>query len=241
MTAPHYPPHHAPPAPPAPRNGLAIAALVLGLVGLPFTLTGLTAWIAIILGIIGTVLALSGLGRVRRGQASKGRTIAGLVASVLALVLGIASTVVTLNALDEVLSGPTATVAGPDGAVAAEQPAGPVALGTAVDVDGLSVVVGEVVERTEFSMQLTCASVAYANNRGDVAHRNPFDWAARNDDGASVSSWIYTGDDALSAGQLAAGGRAEGLVCFDVPSDEVAVVEYRAALASAPTAEWAAR
>jgi hypothetical protein len=47
-------------APPAPRNGLGLAALILGLVGLPFTLTGLTAWIAIILGLIAVPLALAG-------------------------------------------------------------------------------------------------------------------------------------------------------------------------------------
>jgi hypothetical protein len=84
-----YPPHYAPPAP---RNGLGLAALILGIVALPFTLTGLTAWISIILGLIAVPLALAGLGRVRRRQATnKGVTITGLILGLLAIALGVRS------------------------------------------------------------------------------------------------------------------------------------------------------
>lgn len=239
MTAPHYPPPHY--APPAPRNGLGIAALVLGLVALPFTLTGLTAWLSIVLGLIAVPLALAGLGRVSRRQASnRGVTIAGLVLGLVAIALGITSTVVTVQALDEALSGPTATVVGgQQTAGGSAEVSGPIALGTTVDVDGLAVTVTEIVARTDVGKRLTCAEVSYANAGDGVADRSPMDWSARNPQGASVSSWLYTNDDALDSGELARGGSDSGIVCFDVPRDEVAVIEYKANMFNdGPDAEW---
>ncbi|MHA6625631.1 DUF4190 domain-containing protein [Pseudonocardia sichuanensis] len=242
MTAPQHPYGYAPHyAPPAPRNGLGLAAMILGIVALPFTLTGLTAWISIILGLIAVPLALAGLGRVRKGRATnKGVTIAGLVLGVLAVVAGIASTVATINAVGEALDGPSATVVGEQQTAGAPaEVSGPVALGTAVDVDGLTITVTEIVKKSDIGKTLTCANVSYANTGDDVAHRNPMDWSVRNPQGASVSSWIYTGDDALNSGELASGGTDSGIVCFDVPRDEVAVVEYSGTfLSSGPTAEW---
>lgn len=237
------PPQYAPPAPPAPaRNGLGIAALILGLVGTPFFLTGLTAPVAIVLGLIAVPLALVGLGRVRRREATnRGTSIAGLVLGTACVALGVLSIVVTVQAIDETLNGPTGAVVGVDGQVAAEQPSGPVPLGTTVDVDGLTVTVTDIEQKTAFGSRVTCAAVSYANGTGSEATRNPFDWAARNGDGASVNPTIYTGNDALDSGPLADGGTADGLVCFDVPRDDVVVVEYRASVfGDGPAAEWAA-
>lgn len=235
---PHY-------APPAPRNGLGLAALILGIVALPLCLTGLTAWLAIILGIIAVPLAIAGLARVRRGTATnRAVTIAGLVLGVVGIAGGIASTVVTIQAVDDALSGPTATVVQPDADPAADavESTEPVALGTTLDVDGLKVTVTEIGRRTEYGKGLTCANVSYTNGRDEQASRNPFDWSARNPQGASVDAWIYTGNDALDSGELAPGGTDDGIVCFDVPRAEVAVVEYAGSfLTTGPDAEWNAR
>jgi hypothetical protein len=226
-------------APPPPRNGVGTAALILGLVGLPFFLTGLTAPIAIVLGLIAIPLALTGLARVRRREATnRGAAVTGLILGTLAVALGVWSIVVTVQAVGEVLNGPTATVAG-----SGNQAAGPVPLGTTVDVDGLVVTVRKIVT-TEDSLGklLHCADVTYENRSSDRASRNPYDWSARNAQGASVSHWTYTGSNALDSGDLAPGGTDSGLVCFDVPRAEVAVLEYKASLFSdGPDAEWAAR
>lgn len=248
-------PSQRPPEPPqapvphyvevAPRNGLGLTALILGLVALPFILTGLTAWISVILGLIAIPLALAGLGRVRRRLATnRGVAITGLVLGPLAIVLGIASTVATLNALGEVFDGPTATVVGQDGA--RQQTAdnvttstGPVPLGTTMNVDGVNVTVTEISSRVDVGKRLTCAEVSYVNESDGVSSRAPSDWSARNPDGASVGSWIYTERDALEYGDLASGGRDTGVVCFDVPRDEVAVIEYKANMFNdGPDAEW---
>ena len=235
-----YPP--PPYAPPAPRNGLGLAALILGLVALPFTLTGLTAWIAIILGTVAVPLALAGLGRVRRHQASnRGATITGLILGLVAIVFGIASTVATINALDKAFSGPSATVVGEQQTAeqSSEQVSGPVALSTTMNVDGLNVTVTKIVSRIDVGKRLTCADVSYSNTGDDIAQRSPLDWSARNPQGASVDSWLYTNDDALDSGDLASGGSDSGIVCFDVPRDEVAVIEYKSNMFNdGPDAEW---
>lgn len=228
--------------PPTPRNGLGIAALVLGLVAVPFLISGLTAPISIVLGLIAVPLALVGLGRVRRREATnRGVTIAGVVLGLAAVVLGITAIVVTIQAVGEAFDGPTATVV--DGQQTADQPtevSGPVPLGTAVDVDGLVVNVTEIVNRSEYSKRLTCANVTYQNQGDDIANRGSWDWSARNPQGASVSTWIYTEKDALTSGDLARGGIDSGIVCFDVPRDEVAVIEYKSNMFNdGPDAEWA--
>jgi hypothetical protein len=215
----HQPPRYAPP----PRNGLGIAAMIVGLVALPFVLTGLTAWIAIIMGFIAALLALVGLGRRPRGMA-----ITGLLAGLAAIVLGITSTAMTLNALDEVFNGPTEVQS--------------TAVGKALEVDGLRLTVAQVQDRNESVTKkaLTCATVIYENGGSSGATRNPFDWAMRDPAGASVGPWIYTDKGALESGPLAAGGKAEGVVCFERPSGGGAIyaIEYRVGLATNATAEW---
>jgi len=239
-------PHYAGPAP-EPRNGLAVAALVLGLVGLVMCLTGLTAWLGILLGLIGTPLALVGFGRVRRGRASKGLTISGLVAAPLAIVFGIASTVATLNALDEAFSGPTATSVGaptgetPTAAAAAPEADGPhtVAAGTTVDVEGLQVTASALEARNDYGKRLLCTQVTYVNGRGEAASRNPFDWTLQDPNGAATSNWISTGGDPLRSGDLAPGGRASGDVCFeDTRQDGDHKILYTANLFEDPAAAW---
>jgi hypothetical protein len=225
---------------PEPRNGLGLAAFILGLVGLPFVLTGLTAPIAIVLGLIAIPLALAGLGRVRSGRATNlGMTVAGLVLGVLAVAGGITSVVVTARAVDEVLSGPTATA--PSSAGGGAEVEGPLPIGETVDVDGLRITVANVDERTEdFTNEpLTCASATYENASEEAKLRNSLDWALQDPDGASVNVSIYTGDDALDAGPIAVGGRAEGVVCFESTGESGEHrVQYRAGLITEPTAEW---
>ena|GEM_PF-3572561 len=95
--------HGYPPVPvPQPRNGLGIAALVLGLVGLLFGLIPLTGFVAIVLGVIGLVLGLVGLGRVRKHIATN-RVLSwfGVGTSLAAVVLGIVGLVILSNAVDD--------------------------------------------------------------------------------------------------------------------------------------------
>jgi hypothetical protein len=74
----------------APQNGLGIAALILGIIGVLFGVIPVV-WVAGILGIIGLILGLVGLGRVQRGEATNGTmALWGVIASVAAVVLSLA-------------------------------------------------------------------------------------------------------------------------------------------------------
>ena len=205
-------------------------------------LIGLTAPIAIVLGLIAIPVALVGLGRVQcREATNRGVTIAGLALGFLAIALGIFSIVITVQAVGDGLDGPTATVMGASGEAAPEQLVGPVPLGTTLEVDGLAITVHEIVAGSSLGKRVYCANVTYENRGDNHASRNPFDWSACNAQGASVTHWPYSEKNALDSGDLAPGGTDSGLVCFDVPRDEIAVVEYKASLFSdRPDAEWAA-
>jgi hypothetical protein len=100
-----YPTAYAgyPPVPqPQPKNGLGVAALVLGIVGLLFGLIPFTGFVAIILGTIGLVLGLVGLGRVRKHLATnRVLTWFGVGTSLGAIVLGIIGLVILANAVDD--------------------------------------------------------------------------------------------------------------------------------------------
>ncbi len=110
---PHQPHGWAPVTPAAPRNGLGIAALCLGIVGLLFGLVPFTGFIAFALGAVGAILGLVGFGRARRRIATNLKTaIAGTVLSVIALALGIWGMVIVftgLNQLSEDLGNLSAT------------------------------------------------------------------------------------------------------------------------------------
>jgi hypothetical protein len=69
------------------RNGLGIAALVVGLLAL---LTSITLVGGIVLGIVAIVLGVLGRGRAKRGEADNGGTaVAGLVLGVVGLLLSL--------------------------------------------------------------------------------------------------------------------------------------------------------
>ncbi|MEU2789338.1 DUF4190 domain-containing protein [Streptomyces sp. NPDC007100] len=92
------PPHQAA------RNGLGVAALVLGLVGALSGLLPLLFWLAGILGLLALVFGLVGLGRVKRRQAAnKGVAVTGTVLGAVALVLSVVGLVITVTAVNDVV------------------------------------------------------------------------------------------------------------------------------------------
>ena len=81
------PPQQPPQTPQQPpNNGMAIAALVCGIVGLVFSLLGPFAWVGIIVSIVGLILAVMAKKQIPPGQPT-GMATAGLVCSIVALAL----------------------------------------------------------------------------------------------------------------------------------------------------------
>jgi hypothetical protein len=74
----------------APRNGLGIAAPILGIIGILFGLIPSFFWIAGILGVIGLIFGLVGLNRAQRGEATNGTmALWGIITSAVAMLLSV--------------------------------------------------------------------------------------------------------------------------------------------------------
>lgn len=103
-TGPQHPTGWGPaPAPvAAPRNGLGIAALCLGIVGILFGLVPFTGFLAFALGAVGVILGLVGLGRARKKLATNLKTaVSGTVLSLIAVALGIWGMVIVFTGLNQ--------------------------------------------------------------------------------------------------------------------------------------------
>ncbi|MGH9128394.1 MAG: DUF4190 domain-containing protein [Acidimicrobiales bacterium] len=69
------------------RNGLGVAALVLGIISIPGILT---VFVGIILGILALIFGGIGIGRARRGEATnRGQALAGMITGAIGLVVSI--------------------------------------------------------------------------------------------------------------------------------------------------------
>lgn len=97
-------PYAVPPVPQQrPKNGLAIAALVLGIVGLVFCLIPILGFIAIPLGALALIFGIIGIVRKRKGTATAGgMAIAGTIAGLVALVVGIIGVAIVSDAVNDV-------------------------------------------------------------------------------------------------------------------------------------------
>ncbi|WP_433506144.1 DUF4190 domain-containing protein [Pseudonocardia halophobica] len=103
MPAPVPAPMLAAPAREA-RNGLGLAAVILGPIAILFGLIPLTGFVAIILGIVGLALGLAGIGRLRTARATNkiGTTI-GVALSATGLAMGIYGMVVLFQATNQLV------------------------------------------------------------------------------------------------------------------------------------------
>ncbi|MEU9865761.1 DUF4190 domain-containing protein [Streptomyces sp. NPDC047971] len=94
-----------PPQPPfqQPRNGLGVAGLVVGIVGVLFAVIPFFFWLGAILGILGLIFGIIGHGRARKGEATnKGVALSGLILGAIAIVLSVVSLIITVTAVKDI-------------------------------------------------------------------------------------------------------------------------------------------
>ncbi|WP_327117788.1 DUF4352 domain-containing protein [Streptomyces sp. NBC_01341] len=107
-----YAPTQVPGTQPA-RNGLGVAALVLGIIGTVSGLVPLLFWLAGILGVIALILGLAARGRAKRGEATnKGVATFGAVLGLVSLILSVVGAVLTFKAVDDVVKDINKEVSG---------------------------------------------------------------------------------------------------------------------------------
>jgi len=85
----------------AQSNGMATAALVLGLVGAVFGLIPLTFWIALICGILAVVFGISGRRNAAKGLGRGGMATWGLILGIVAIALGILGIAIIFDAFED--------------------------------------------------------------------------------------------------------------------------------------------
>jgi predicted PurR-regulated permease PerM len=84
-----------------PGNGLATAALVLGIVGVVFGLIPLTFFIALICGVLALIFGVIGWRAANKGRGRKGLAVSGTVLGVVALLLAFAGIFIIGEAADD--------------------------------------------------------------------------------------------------------------------------------------------
>jgi Septum formation len=111
---PQPPPYPSPYQPPpgvqqAPRNGLGIAALTLGIIGVVAGIFPFLFWVAGILGIIGLILGFLGRGRAKRGEATNGTmALWGIITSAVAVVISVIGAVILVGVFADLSEDPSA-------------------------------------------------------------------------------------------------------------------------------------
>ncbi|MEU9121985.1 DUF4190 domain-containing protein [Streptomyces sp. NPDC048506] len=86
----------------APRNGLGIAALILGIIGALSGIPMILFWLAGPLGLLALIFGLVGMSRAKKGQATnKGVAITGTILGALAIVLAVVGVIVTVLAVNK--------------------------------------------------------------------------------------------------------------------------------------------
>jgi len=132
------------PVPQRARNGLAIAALIFGIIGVLSVFLPFGLWVAGILGTIGLILGLIGYGRFQRSEAANGTmALWGIIISAIALVISIVGAVILVgtNLAEElaVKDAAESTVTPTTETSAQAQPEETAPTGTEVDVYDLEV------------------------------------------------------------------------------------------------------
>ncbi|BDM66758.1 hypothetical protein HEK616_02450 [Streptomyces nigrescens] len=89
-------------APQQARNGLGIAALILGIIGALSGIPMILFWLAGPLGILALIFGLVGMSRAKKGQATnKGVAITGTILGALSIILAVVGVIVTLMAVNK--------------------------------------------------------------------------------------------------------------------------------------------
>ncbi|MDD7465217.1 MAG: DUF4190 domain-containing protein [Actinomycetaceae bacterium] len=228
-------------------SGLAIAALILGILAILGSWMPILNNVAIVLAVVGAILAIVGIVKLKKeaNKGGKGLAIAGLVLSILAIVISLAFQSMYSKALDDALSSPkaTSTTQPTDGTATSEKPAEKpaenpaaatnLAVGTKATLSNGLVVSVDAVEPAVKDVagdSYMVATVSYTNTGTEKISYASFDWKGVGKNGAVNDAQFALLEDAklLDAGSLNANGSVSGKVAFK--ADTVTIEYYSNAL-----------
>ncbi len=235
-------------APVPTKNGLGIAALVLGIIALLTSFLPIINNMSIIVAFVGAVLGIIGLIKISKAQGKKVFTIIALCLNVLALVIAFSAQAAFVGALDKAVDGPAVVSSNSDSnpssndkaqGKSSDEPAS-LALGESVTLeDGTvltveSVVTGQKPEYGDGSYAV--ATVTIKNEGSDKISYASYNWRAVNDQGAEEGTEIAMGlNSTLDYGNLNPGGSVTGTLVF---KDNPAQITYLSGLGNKTVAAW---
>ena len=209
-------------------NGLAIAALVVGIVAF---LSGIIPFFGLVVGVAAIVLGIFGLKKI----GGKGMSIAGLALGSLATFTNLIVIVFFIIGLSAINHGSTVTSTGTDSSSSQTKS---YKVGDVISINDKEVTVSAAERNWESGNQFTVPStgnefvklqVTIKNNSASEVAYNTYDWQIQDSAGVikDISSASYGIDGALGSGQLAPKGKVAGSVIFEVPSgDSGLIVRY---------------
>lgn len=231
---------------PTSTSGMAIAALVLGILAI------LTSFLPIInngsffLAALGLIFAIVGFVGIRKGKKKgNGIAIAGIVLNVISIIVVLATQSMYGAAIDSATNGPEASVtveaeSTESGDSQAANSTTDLAVGTSITTeDGLVVSVDGVQTglKNYNGDPITGITVTYTNNGSKELSFNTYDWKAEDANGAQRSNAYYSeSDNELNSGTLAAGGTVTGDIYFD--GNATKALYYASMISDKPTASW---
>ena len=227
QSAPTQPVPLVPPAATKP-NGLAISALVVGIVAF---LSGIIPFFGLVVGLAAIVLGIFGLKKI----GGKGMSIAGLVLGSLATFTNLIVIVFFIIGLSAVNHGSTFTSTDTGSSSSQTKT---YKVGDVISINDKEVTVSAAERNWESGNQFTVPStgnefvklqVTIKNNSSSEVDYNTYDWQIQNSAGViqDISSASYGIDGALGSGKLAPKGKVAGSVIFEVPSgDNGLIVRY---------------
>jgi hypothetical protein len=205
------------------KKGLAVAALVLGILAILGCLIPVLNVVSIVLGIVAIVLGIVAMRAASKGRAGgKGMALVGIILSVLAIIGAIIANVLFGAAVESISESVEQQEAAD--AAAAQQFPGATAddvvaqAGETVTVNDVAVTTTAIAPQSNSLGSFVCSSVTYVNNGADQATFNLFDWKLQDPAGAARTVGIF-GDNDLQSGDLAPGGTVTGNVCFEGTGD----------------------
>lgn len=209
---------------------MAVAALVLGIVGLVFCLF---PWWGIISGVLAAIFGIVTLIKQKNQEEKKGKgmAIAGLVTGIIAVIISVIVTIGAISALKYLEGASNELLNGVDKQIDIKSS---YAIGETFEVDGYKVTVSEVkdyVSDDEYTQpksgyKYIKAKIDVENTGKESKYVSSYDFSCYADNTA-VSEAYVSEDDEFSGSTVSTGNKALGYMYYEVPENANSIkLEY---------------
>lgn len=211
------------------KSGFSVTGLVLGIIGIVFSIIPFINLLAYVMGILAFVFGLVAIIK----KETKGMAVAGLTLGILAIVVATNINGKTVDVLNETFSELGTTT---NAQVTKEEEIKEYSIGEEAVLGAAHIIVtnveksnGTTWEKPNTGKEFVIVHVTIENKGNSNISYNPYYFAMINSQGTKESMAFTTidSDTALNSGELIPGGRVSGTVAFEQPkNDEGLILTY---------------